>query len=392
MNDVLQLRPLQELLNREADAGAVAIAVFREKPVSEWLAVLAAHPEWRSYGPFRAILRLARENFYDESKLALEITTFVVANLYGVAVPADAPILLPVLQGFAWKEHANALFISEKPIEAAQAAATAIAIFSTHPAMQLHEATAKLVRAHALHITGNTTEALDLIFECIRVFNASAESRKLMNALEICGGILIDLEAYDKAADAYLVALDTAEYLHDDRAIARTTSGLGQGALYLGNLEEAERYLQRAFVMFGKQKMSTEILRTVAAIARVAIARGELEDARDLLHTVYAGMLQKGMHISAAWAHVALGEVVTELTGNLVYAGGEWATFADTLVDYDVKGEVRDVMQELRRETAVASDVVMARNAFGKAKQTLESLLRPPTNSSPSATSASLPA
>src|SRR5438128_12501759 len=96
------LLPFLHLLNREADAGEIALQELRAMAVTEWPQYFAARPGWRSYGVFRAILAYARELFYSDPPRALAVTTFVIDQIDNVNAPPDAVVLAPFIRGLAW--------------------------------------------------------------------------------------------------------------------------------------------------------------------------------------------------------------------------------------------------------------------------------------------------
>jgi hypothetical protein len=47
-------------LNAEADLATVAVKALDGVPVTQWAAVIDAHPEWLSFGPLNALLESDR--------------------------------------------------------------------------------------------------------------------------------------------------------------------------------------------------------------------------------------------------------------------------------------------------------------------------------------------
>jgi tetratricopeptide (TPR) repeat protein len=353
---------------------------LRELPVSRWSEHVMQRPGWITYGAFRALLGFARKELDRHPPSALAITTFVTDHIDAVSAPPDTVALLPFLRGLSWKEHANALFMNERYEEAEQAAERAGTIFGSEPALIVDMASATLLRAMSLHELGETVVALKLVLSCVHVFGAHAQPRKFLVALQVCAGFLFDLKEYVAARDTYRVALRIAEkQLHDRREIARTLNNIGQCSVFIGDLEEAEEALQGAFHLFHEEQMDTEMLRAVVGLARVARKQKKFKRALKALHSAYVDLLDRGLQVAAACVLVELVDVVTELTGNLTYARNEGARLAARFGDYDVPGNVRQVMDFVNRGTRTSRSVQRARAVFAHARTFLRELLARPS-------------
>jgi tetratricopeptide (TPR) repeat protein len=379
MSQESTLRPFLQRLNREADAGQTALQMLRTIPVTAWANHFATRPGWRSYGVFRAMLSYAREMFGRDPRLALAITTFVTERVDEIEAIPDALVLATFIRGLAWKEHANALYGLWKYKEAGAAAERAIAIFSGAPALAVDVAWATLIRAMSLHNLGDTPAALDLIMKTVRLFGEHAQPRGYLIALEVCGGILVDLEEYAAARDAYSVARKIAEEQNDRVQVAIMLNNIGQCSVKLGDLELGEQQLQQASRLLSREHMDAEVIRTVGGLARILHKRGSLEAAISAYHSVYVDFLQYEMVIPAAQVLVELTDVVTELTGNVTYAREQCAQLAATFGDYDVPGNVRAAMAYVQRETAAARSVDQVRAALAYVRSFLNDLFASPS-------------
>ena len=373
------LRPFLQMLNRETDAGHMALQTLRTTPVARWPQYFASRPGWRSYGVFRAMLSYARELFDGDPRLAFAVTTFVTGEITSLESVPESVVLAAYIHGLAWKEHANALYALANYAEAADAAARAIRVFSDASALSVDVASATLIRAMSLHNLGNTREALELIMTSVRLFAANAQPRGYLVSLQVCGGILADLDEYAAARDAYRVALKIAEEQNDQREVARLFNNIGQCSVRLNDVELGEQQLQQAFRLFNKEQMHSEMLRAVAGLARAQYKRGALVSAISAFHSVYADLLHYEMLIPAAQVLVELTDIVTELTGDVAYAHDEGARLAETFGDYDVPGNVREAMAFVQRETAAARSVAQVRAALGHARSFLEGFWSSPS-------------
>jgi tetratricopeptide (TPR) repeat protein len=361
---MLDLEPFVQLLNRETALGEVALAILRTEPVTAWPRYFATQAGWRSYGVFRALLSYAHELLDSDPRLALTVTTFVVAQVNDIDSVPGSVVLAALIRGLALKEHANVLNALGKYNEANEASGRAVDIFNGMPALEIDVASASLTRAISLHNLGNTREALELIMKSVRLFGKHAQPRGYLVSLQVCGGILVDLEEYEAARDAYTVARKIAEELNEPREVARMINNIAQCNVRLGELDRGEQQLQQAFRLFSKEQMDTEMIRTIGGLARILHKRGALEAAISTFQNVYVDMLHYGMLIPAAQVLVELTDVVTELRGNVEWAHDECAKLAEEYGDFEVPPNVRSAMAFVQRETTAARSVEQVREAL----------------------------
>lgn len=379
MSHKSMLRPFVQLLNREKALGEVALEILRTEPVTAWPQYLATQPGWRSYGVSRALLSYAHELLDNDPRLALAVTTFVGAQVNDIDSVPGSSVLAPLIRGLAWKEHANALNALGRYAEASEASGRALDIFNGMPALGIDVASASLTRAISLHNLGNTREALDLIMKSVRLFGEHAQPRGYLTSLQVCGGILVDLEEYAAARDAYTVARKIAEELNDPREAARTINNTAQCNVRMGELDLGEQQLQQAFRLFSKEHMDSEMIRTVGGLARILHKRGLLEAAISTFQNVYVDMLHYGMLIPAAQVLVELTDVVTELRGNVEWAHDECAKLAEAYGDFDLPPNVRSAMAFVQRETTASRSVEQVREALHYVQAFFKYLLASPS-------------
>lgn len=342
MTQESQILSFLAFLNRQSDAGRVDLSILRDTPVARWSELFVAPGASRSYGAVRSMLAYAREQFDRDPGLAVAITRYVTDRIDEIEPVGESVIIEPFIRGLAWKEHANALYGAGEVTEAAGAAEKAIAVFSASPVFESDLASANLVRAMSLHALGSTGDALQLAVASLRLFGAHADPAMYLVAVQVCGGLLFDLEEYSSALDAYRVALSVAEELTNQREYARMLNNLGTCNVCLNNMEIAERQLQQAFRLFQQQGMESEMLRTVTALARITSLQGNVDRALDACHSIYADLLYHGLTLSAAQVLVELMAVMTEMTGKPEYARNEGSRLAAAL------GEEENVPANLR--------------------------------------------
>ncbi|HYR27830.1 MAG TPA: tetratricopeptide repeat protein, partial [Thermoanaerobaculia bacterium] len=187
---------------------------------------------------------------------------------------------------------------------------------------------------------------------------------KYIVALQVCGWILFGLGDYSEARDSYRVALRIADEQNDAREYAKALNNVGQCNICLGNYDVGERQLREAARRMYRERMESEMLRTVAALANAASRQGRFEEALDAFHSVYADFLENSMFVPAAQVLVEIAFVVTEISNDVTYAREQCAHLAANLGNYDLPGNVRDAVNYVQRQTSAPESVAQVRTAL----------------------------
>lgn len=379
MTDRLAMSSFVAFLNRETDAGRRDFTPLRDSPVASWPELLGTAGTAPSYGTLRAMLSYARTQFDRDPGLALAITTYVTAHVEEVEPFQESVVLTDYIRGLAWKEHANALYAISRYDDAASAAEKAISVLAFSSALESDLAAANLVRAMSFHSVGRTVEALQLAIMSVRIFASNADSAQYLAAIQICGGILFDLDEYPAALDAYRVALSIAEEEGNQREYARMLNNLGTCNLCLDNREIAERQLQQAFRLFDAQHMESEMLRTVATLGRVTKRHGSLEQALDVIANIYADLLHHGLALSAAQVLVELTAVVMQMTGSTDHARDVWIRLAATFKEEDAPQNLLAAIAFLEHKMARSEPLSQLRASIDYVQSFLRDVMYVPT-------------
>lgn len=354
------------MLNIEAVEGARAARALADAGVGSREALLRANPAWLRLGTAKALLRIARVALDSDPSVALELTTFVIAHLDRIPPPSPTTEhLIQQLQGIAWKEHGNALFMLDRLDDALIAANRAVEILSVDPFHIAYRASARVLVALVYHAQQRNADAIPLLDEAIGVFAEHADARGYLAALQVKAIIALDDQEYENARDLYAAALDEAQRINDEREQARILHNLGLCTMRLGQLDIARDYMTDAFIGFSRLKMDGELQRAVWVTAVIERERGDLDVALGALHAIYARFLERGMITEAARVLIQVGDVVTDLTGDVAYAKDMCAKLAVTLGRYDVPGNVRAAIEHLRDASAAARSVAALRAVLG---------------------------
>lgn len=368
------------LLNAEMLEGARAARELLDAGVGGRDSLLRANPSWLRVGTFRALLRQAREALDQDPSVALELTAFVLTHVDDVPPPSsDTAFLVTQLRGVAWKEHGNALFMLDRLEDALAAAERAVNLLSLDPFHIVYRASAQVLVALVKHALHHDDEATALLDEATGVFAAHADARGYVVALQVRAMIANENNAHAKAREDYLAAFSEAERLGDEREQSRILHNLGVCAMRMGDIELASEYMTGAFLGFTRLRMDGELQRAIWVTAAIERECGDLEVALKTLHSVYARFLERGMVDEAARVLVQVGDVVTDLTGDLAYAKDMCAKLAVTLGRYDVPAAVRDAVEHLRTASAAARSVAALRAVLGHVAAFLRDYRRGPS-------------
>jgi|GEM_PF-1673816 len=348
------------VLNLEAIEGARAAAKLIDAGIGGRDALLRENPSWLRVGTLRALLRHARVALDSDASFALELTTFVIAQLDRLTPPTpETAFLVHQLRGLAWKEHGNALFMlgEERLDDALDAAKRADELLSVDPFHVVYRASARVLIALISHYQHRNSDAIPMLDEAIDVFAAHGDAQGYLNATQVHAIIALDERRYRDAYNLYTTVLTEAKRLGDEREQARTRHNIGLCLMRLGQLDEARDFMTEAFFEFSRLEMHGEMWRAIWVTAAIERQRGALEDALGALHAVYARFLERGMATEAARVQLQIGEVVTDLTKDVAYAKEMCAKLVVTMGRYDVPGNVRAALEAVRDASAAARSV-----------------------------------
>jgi tetratricopeptide (TPR) repeat protein len=199
------------------------------------------------------------------------------------------------VQGRAWKEHGNALFMTGRLADALAAAAKAQSILSNHPALASERTAALLLTALVTNELGDRTGALSLLDECADAFEAQGDRARKLMALEIRAITLFDLKQYDDAFVTLQQARRLAEELRLEADIARIDHNIARSLMELGQLNEARRHIERAERRFVELGMETELLRARWSKTKMMEKTGKLGEALIELERLKPELARRGM-------------------------------------------------------------------------------------------------
>ncbi len=292
-------------------------------PPSSWRRTIRSDRRFRTRATLSFLLEAAHARLEKEPTLARELTSAVLASVDRVA--GGWRVQVTALRGLAWKEHANALRVTDDLRAAIKAIEHALAIFADEPSLDYQAATAKLVKAQILREMGEDDAAVALARECAVKFRDYGDSRYLVMARITEGWILYNSKQYGRAMAIFADLTEEAERTGDRATLARALQNTAACARELGDTAAARDLYARALPLFVGLQLVTEIPRVQWGYALSLVADGRFHDGVSELYKTRALYLDLGMNVEAATAALDIvrakflnGDDVTSLCGELV--------------------------------------------------------------------------
>lgn len=307
---------------------------------------LRTHPELRTPGMMRGLLTVAHDALDRFPSRAHELSVIVVRYAGMMAVPPALEDVVPLIQGEAWREYANALREVGRGGKAARALERARSFFAAQPAGDWHLATVDLVDARLLHDAGRDAEALRSIRRAADCFALFRDDERYLQARMFEAWMLCAAGDEEGAAALWNTTYEAARQ-HGGGLAGRLASRLGVFELRHGSADEAEQLLTRALRLFVDAGLPEEAIRARCNLAEALTARGRFHEAISEYHKVRAELLARGKLIDAAVAAVEILELLVA-AGRARETPTVAATFVHALRDAGMSVTAMEALAYLR--------------------------------------------
>jgi tetratricopeptide (TPR) repeat protein len=369
------MRDYLAFLNDDVRIGRQAAIALGDAGVADRETLFRKHAEWHRSGTVYALLARAHDALDTDARFALELTSFVVAHLARVHVPASPPFLRPQLDGTAWKEHGNALYMAgNRHDDAIEAASRAAALLSSDDVLIVDYGSALLLIALVEGARGHFQEAEAALQQSIAIFAEHGETRRYLDAIQTHAMIALAQDDVPRAREWYISAYEEADRLDDDPERARIIHNLGYCALRMNDLDTANDYLARGLSAMTRLRMTGEIERAISNIAGLERQRGHLDKAVISLCSAYPKLLDRGLVQDAVAVLVDIYDIVFAMTGDVDYARSLCAKLA-ILGRYDVPANVREAVEYLQATVAGTTSAKVMRRAVASVRKFLHEVL-----------------
>jgi tetratricopeptide (TPR) repeat protein len=297
-------------LNQENAATAPVVGLLLERPIAEWRQIARECARQFTFGVLDHLLDVSHEDLDRNASRSLALSRLVVRYSRRIHVPDSASLLVPFLQGRAWKEYGNALYTMGYFPDAYRAASRAVKIFGRESALLVERTAALMLQGMTAHRLERTAEATSILRECSATFLRLGEERRSLQVAIMEAALLYDANEVAAARGAFLVARATAERLGEQRELARVLNNLGQCDVRLGDVDAATRHLRAALDLFEQEGMTAERQRVFWILARIQREHGRIQDAVAQFLQVRRELVSRGMMIDAALAGLDLVELL----------------------------------------------------------------------------------
>ena len=299
-SDLHAVRCSAEQMELSKRAGRESGSELLSLPPSEWRAAMRKNARYRGLGTLSFLLDAAHDKLETEPTIAREITTAVLEQ---VPLLRELPRIIHVpLLALAWKEHANALRVTDDLPGALEAINHALDLYKGVGSLDYHAAKAMLVKAQVLREMGRLDEALEHTRPAVAKFRDYTDSKYLVIGAMTEGWILFSAKRYREAMAIFGELAEEAERGGDRGTLARALQNTGACARELGDFKSAHDLFSRALPLFDELQLTTEIPRVRWGYALTLVAEGRVNEGVSELFKTRALYLRLGMNIEALTA------------------------------------------------------------------------------------------
>lgn len=304
---IATLRAFADRLGREeAEAEAVLAEMLRTSRES-WLPQIEAHPEWRTVGMVRRLIKSVERAVQTMPPDAVELgrVATAIADAFDRAT-YDADVI-DKTRGAAWRTYAYALHYSGDIVAALSAVETAEDALAGCLVADYDAARVAVVRAYVLRSLEETGAALEGVAKSAAVFDAHGDKAQSAIAAFAYAYVLLKEHQYRPALEIFQRLLRETTDPNMPRLLHHN---VGFCHRELGEFEPALQQYQIALEAFRETGSASLVARAEWNIAGVLLAAGRVKDAYPRLIAARETLASLGMHNEAALANLELAEVL----------------------------------------------------------------------------------
>jgi tetratricopeptide (TPR) repeat protein len=260
------LRAFAERTKAEDVAAAPIIA----KLVADASAI-DQHPEWRTAGVVRGLLKVVDEINFTDPKGAVSISK-LASNIVD-AVIATGSESYEVLRAKAWREYGWALYFVGSFQESLRALDRADEHIATRHLAECDRAEISLVRARVYRDVERFNEAVNLARESGLVFRAFGNCQRAAVAEAIEAGVLANMHRFEEAIEieSRIATDDSLDLESRASAINRSAFSLRE----LGRFGESKKRYAQAIAAFEELGLAEKRSMARWGLARVVMSEGQ---------------------------------------------------------------------------------------------------------------------
>lgn len=279
---VANLRAFATSMEREDEDAETYVAALLEGARETWMPRLRAHPEWRTAGVVRKLVRDAfgaltklPPDGVEMTSLAIEIADHLVEQSY----PSDT---VSRIRGYACLEHAYNLFYVGEFKQSLAACDRADSEFTSCVVDEYDKARVGLVRALSLRPLDRISEGMSLADDAVAVFAKYRDEDRLVSAAITAAQMHFKVSDYRTALALLQAAQLSVNIAPHTRAMLE--NNVAYCYRYLGDTDAAVRHYQVCSAILDEIGSITEAVRVRWCIATLLVDVGRSsEGLRELL-------------------------------------------------------------------------------------------------------------
>ena len=280
---------------REDAEAEPRVKALMARPSSEWQAMVEQHPEWKTAGLVRGLIKAVDAINFTAPTDAVELTKIAVQIAEALTAASER---LAKLRARAWREHAYALYYIGAFTDAVDKLDVCEKYLSGVSVGELELAEATLIRAKICYNVERLDEAMRLARNAERVFRRFGSGRRALVAEVTQGAILMGSRQYRDALAVQKRVMDdvTADPISRACAVHNAAICLRE----LSNTREARTYFTHAIFEFERLHLASECARARWNFANILVADGEYDAAVEVFVSAQRAFEELGMADSLA--------------------------------------------------------------------------------------------
>jgi len=305
---IATLRAFADRMTDEDSRAALLLPELLAGSREEWMPRLLLHPEWRTAGVVRALMRAAYDAVMQMPPDAVAMTwmaTDIAENL-----PTPVPNTLSQLRGAAWRDHAYALFYTGNFAEAEAALTLAENHLSDCVVSEYEAARLGIVQSLVLRTFERFDEATAAASRSAETFANFADAQRMASARLAEVHQLFSRNDYVTAERVLRELEQQLRNTTDLDTHARVLGNLGYCSWKLGRLEEALHYHDGSAALLDAAGVETESARVRWNVASILAGAGRFKEAQARFEALQRRFDELGMTSEATLVRLDIAEVL----------------------------------------------------------------------------------
>jgi len=305
------LRGVQKTMAEENNTAAVWIKQLLAGPRETWASRLAEHPEWRTGGMVRALLKAGDAVINVLPADAVDITRIAVEIAEGLTAEQPLSNALRHLRGLAYFDHAYALWDTGFIAEAVEVLDRAEEAWEGLGAVEFDRGRAQVIRAMAYHVLERREEALQVANSAATIFAEYQDPDRVAASRTAAASTLQSVQRFREALAIHAELAESADISDMRRVTALHNRALCHHEL--GEFDSAASYLVQAIAGYERLGMITARTKSRWALAQLFMKQSKHEQAVKLLQELRQEFEDVGMTNDVAMASLDISESLLSL-------------------------------------------------------------------------------